>query len=715
MIHRRPGRATPALALLPGALLAAAMLLHPGHAAVAAPAARPAVGAGQLSIRIDTVSPAVPAEGDTLTIRGTITNTSQAPVSEVSAVLRVSARRLIARSDIGSVVAGRSSLTGQRVTDVRDPVPDGLAAGQAATFQLRVAVDELPLGPPGAYVIGAEALGDAGAGIQRQDLDRTFLPWWPRGSDVRPVEVALLWPISGRPVRDAGGILPDEQLAVDMSPAGRLSTLVTAAATRPGTMTWVVDPEVLEAASTMSQGYLVHSGGDVTVPGTRTAEVSQWLTEITGALSDPRSQAIGALYANPDVMAARGARLLTRALQPRVEIDEATREILGRSLPSALAHIPGGNLDDPTLARLARLGVGPVLLADWAFPPSSPTTFTPSGNLLVGTSSGDLPVLLADGGIGATLAMPARTPSEVTAMRQRLLAETLVTAVELPLTQRLLVAAPAPGWEPSPSGASAVLEAVGQSPWIQPVSVRSALRREPSSVARTHADYDAQQAAAELPRAHVRAVAAQMSGMTQYSQVLSADTDLPATTAHAPIRQLSAWFRERPEQRDALRRLVDDEVSAALGSVTVVSSGSITVSGASGTIPITVENAGELPVTVSLRLTSDPPVLFRADPVEAFDVAPARRTSVEVIAQLGAAGTIPVSIQLVTAAGDPFGPPAMLTVRPSAFANAARVLVQVALAGLALAVAVHGIRRARRARRRLAPTPTTSAGDAHDR
>ena len=131
----------------------------------------------------------------------------------------------------------------------------------------------------------------------------------------------------------------------------------------------------------------------------------------------------------------------------------------------------------------------------------------------------------------------------------------------------------------------------------------------------------------------------------------------------------------------------------------MVSSGSITVSGASGTIPITIENAGPTEVTVGLELSSTPSQLFSAEPVEPFTIAPERRTSVEVTAQVAAAGPIPVTIQLLTAQGDAFGEPGLLVVESAAYANAARVLVQVALGALLLAVVVHGVRRARRRRR----------------
>jgi hypothetical protein len=61
-----------------------------------------------------------------------------------------------------------------------------------------------------------------------------------------------------------------------------------------------------------------------------------------------------------------------------------------------------------------------------------------------------------------------------------------------------------------------------------------------------------------------------------------------------------------------------------------------------------------------------------------------------------------VEVQLTTPDGRDFGEPGELTVQSSAYANAAGILVRVALGALVLAVVVHGVRRARR-RRRPAP------------
>ena len=685
-----------------GALLAVASLLASSTSvgAQAPPAAeRPPLGAGALAIRITSLAPAIPQPGDELTVVGTITNTSDAPVRDVSAVLRVSPTPLVNRDEIPEVLSGAGQRLGQPVAGADDEVADELAPGMSQQFEVRADVDDLAFTGTGAYVTGVEARGNAGAGTVRQDLDRTFLPWWPPGTEVVPLLLTTVWPLTGPPLRDAEGVLLTEDAAVQMSPAGRLSRLLDAGAADPGSVSLVIDPEAVQSAADLADGYQVRRPDGSVEPGTRSREVGDWLEALSAALSAPDGQATAPLYAWPDVDALRRGRLLSTALRQRPLIDAATEEILGLPLPSSVVLAPGGVARSETLAALAATDLDAVVLSDRAAPLAVPTYFTPSGNVVLTTSSGELPALLLDSGLSDTLALPMGTPAEQTAVRQALLAQTLVTAVELPETQRLIATGPDPAWDPPAGAAEMVVTALTGAPWVTATSLAAALAREPSSLPRVQVEPTPEQEALELPAAHIAAVRAQYRDLTSYAEVVSDPAIIPEVTRTAPTRQLGTWFRAHPAVRTELTGLVDDQVAGLIGSVRVVSSGSITVSGASGTIPITVENAGPNEVTVGLELSATPPQLFSADPVEPFTIAPERRTSVEVTAQVAAAGPIPVTVQLVTDGGEAFGEPGLLIVESAAYANAARVLVQMALAALVLAVVVHGVRRARRRRR----------------
>jgi hypothetical protein len=696
----------------PAATGAASALLHEAGSAQVGPAGlgRPAgaplrdrplrdpVGAGALAVSIITITPAIPTEGGEVVLRGTITNTSGQPVTDVAADLRVSPTPLANRGEIPEVLAGAGERTGQPVAGTRTELADELAPGASVPFTLRADVEDLPLASAGAYVTGAEALGSTGIGVVRQDIDRTFLPWWPQGSTLPPLLLTTLWPVVGPPLQDAAGELLSEDPAVEMSPTGRLHTLVGAAAAQPGAVSLLVDPQGVQLAADMADGYEVSSPSGP-VPGTRSSEVSAWLDSVRRAVADPAADASGILYGQPDVVAAQRGRALTQTLRQREVIDEATAQTLGTPLPATVALVPGGMLDDPTAEQLARAGLGATVLSDRALPLQATTFFTPSGSVVLDTPEGPLPVLLADSGISATLAMPLGSPEQRTAARQRLLAETLTTITELAETQRLLVASPEADWSPSVDGARMIVDTLAGTPWIEPTSLSAALAREPSTLPRAPLQYGPDERAAELPPDQVADVRDQFADLREYAEVLTTPDEVPLAGRTAPSRGLAGWFRAHLEEGTALVARVDEQVRFIVESVRVVSSGSITVSGSSGTIPVTVENLGPLPVTVGLTMSSDPPQLFRADPIEPVRIDPQRRTSVEVTAQVAAAGPIPVTIQLTTPEGRPFGTPGELTVQSSAYADAARILVRVALVALLLAVVVHGVRRARRARR----------------
>ena len=54
----------------------------------------------------------------------------------------------------------------------------------------------------------------------RKGVVRTFLPWFPEGSQVAPVDLVWLWPLADWPARAANDVLLDDQTPVELSRAG---------------------------------------------------------------------------------------------------------------------------------------------------------------------------------------------------------------------------------------------------------------------------------------------------------------------------------------------------------------------------------------------------------------------------------------------------------------------------------------------------------------
>jgi hypothetical protein len=663
-------------------------------------AAREAVGSGELRVRIQEFSPDIPTEPDTLRISALVTNTGDLPARDVAAHLRVSPSQLSNRNEIPEVIAGAGNRLGEVQWSSHKKITSSLAPGASVPIRLEAPVDTLPLGSAGVFVVGVEILGDTGSGVMRQDIDRTFLPWWPEGTDMSHLPLTTIWPVSSPPLQDLHGDPITDAPATEMSPAGRLDDLLQAVVRNPGAVSLVIDPLTLTQANDLAAGYRVHEGGAL-VPGARSAEAGRWLRTATKAILDPANDARGMLPGLPDLVAARRGHLLRAALEERERSDSETTAILGRPLDASVALPPGGLLDPGTADRLAQAGVTLVALDDSALPLAQPDFFTPSGFVRLVTANGVLPALLSDAGMTAALAMPMATPSDRTAARQRLLAETLTTIAELPDTPRLIVAVPPSGWDPTGAGARMVTSTIATTPWIDPTPVSEALAREPSTLPRGPLQYSAEDAAVEIDPSRARGTRRHARGLADYSRILADSANHPRSADTVRSRGISSWWRSDPETGDALDAVLTEQIDELHSSVRVLSSGSITVSGSRGTIPVTVENVGPAPVLVGLGFVARPAQLFQADDVAPFRIDPGRRRSVEVEAEITAADLIPVEIEIRAPDGEAFGVPGQLTVRSSAYADAARVLVQVALAGLLLAVAVHGVRRARRKRHQI--------------
>lgn len=655
-------------------------------------------GQGGLEVRITKLTPLVPTPKSTLNLVGTVTNVSDQQVAQPSVALRVSATPLVTRSEITTVVSGESSREGTRIPGATAQLDGPLDSGESAHFTLSVKMATLRLPRAGAYLVAAEALGDGGDGLVRQDLERTFIGWWPPETTASRIGLNLIWPISSRPDRDGTGTFLSDSLALAVSPTGRLANLVEAGSEHTGALTWLLDPEVLQATSVMSSGYLYYAEADdsAATEGDRDREAAQWLAQLRAAVTADGAHALAGLYATPDVDAAQSSNALPTLLSQETGVNAQTADLLDSELPSSMAWLPGGNAASDTLVTLRERGIRSVVMSDAALPLRTGLNYTPTGAAEVATESGAVRALLLDSALSQTLAMPAENSADVVALRQRLVAETLVTALEMPNLSRIVAASPPLDWAPTLSGARAVLRVVDSAPWIKPVSTKTALKSAGTTPSRTHAELSESQLAEQLPASYGKAARANQRDVAAYRRLLADPDDLPAVLAQAPSRQLSAWFRAAPDPRAALASKVSQQLSTALNSVDVVSTGSITISGQSGTIPVTVSNNGELAVSVGLRLTSEPAILFQADPIEPFQIAPQRRTSVEVPAQLTGSGNIQVLIQPVNSAGETVGTTTTLLVRSAAYARAARLIVQLALVLLVAAVVVHGVRRARR-------------------
>jgi hypothetical protein len=179
------------------------------------------------------------------------------------------------------------------------------------------------------------------------------------------------------------------------------------------------------------------------------------------------------------------------------------------------------------------------------------------------------------------------------AVRQRFLAETAMIAAEAPDSRRTIVVAPPGGWSPSEALASDLLGETATTPWLTPTPLTSL-----SSAADTeravprHSPPASKASPNELSRGYLNAVRVVGARLGVYQSMLyrpaaaytrSLDEALLAT-------QSAAWRGGGQPRGAALTRGLSDYVTSAEHKVRIISSAQVPMGGASGLVPVTIEN-----------------------------------------------------------------------------------------------------------------------------
>ena len=710
MSRRAPGRLAGRAAAALAAVLVAATAVSAAPGAGAAPSAGTvtASDAGVVPVTITGLVPLVPAPGGTLVITGSVTNTASTAVSGVAVRLRLSPTPVRSRGEIAQILAGGAGRTGVAVNGTRAEVAAALEPGQKASFSITVPLDDLrlPASRPEVAVLGVESLGDVaddGQGPVQTGLTRTFLPWFPVAGQVAPTPVLWLYPLTSAPSRDANGLFLDDHLAAEIGETGRLTRILDAAEDAPSSVSWVVDPALLQSLEDMSDGYEVVSPAGTRTPGAGQAAAVEWLARLSRLTTG--AEVTAAAYASPDVVALhRAGRDVDIALAGTTERDLPSR-LLGRPVQSGLSWPPLQLADDGTLDVLRASGVRAVVLTATSLPPSPAVTYTPSGSVDLGSGGSPLRAVVSDPAVSALSAAPVRVagavPPTPVEQRQQALAEIAMTSLELPSTPRTLVIAPSGTWRAYGAATRDLVTATSSSPWSRPEQLAALLAAPASEVPRGRADYPASARAAELPQAYLRLVGRERTALAALRAV-APDAAVTAegrpTTGdleEALTRAESASWRTDPSTGRRLVASAAAAIDTQTAAVRVLSRAPVTLPGDEGTIPITIANDLDRPARVGVRLVGTPSTRFEASDVAAVTVAPGQKQTVEVVARVVGTGSVDVAITLLTPEGAPFGDPVTTEVRSAAYARAAQWVVGGLFGILVVLLGINFVRRRR--------------------
>lgn len=651
---RRPRRAArlrragalllaPLLALAAGPALAPAAQAAPLRAAAAPAAAHPAAAPAASAktrkppaLSLDSVTPAVPQKGSTLSLSGTVSNPGGTTLQNLSVRLRIGAAPLGSRSAIASVADGHppDGTDGTAVGKATAAVGT-LAPGASSSFLITVPVNSLPeLSGDGVYEIAVELVGGSGATATRAAITRSFLPWYPDTAGVRATRVATVWPITATPRVQAQTftgaaqaqvpVLTDDGLAGEMAAGGRLDQLLSLGSqldTARIPVTWVVDPDLLDTAADMSSGYRVATGDDTagardttTKAGTGGTTAADWLAK---AKADTSGQEVVSLpYADPDLasIAHNGgssgtlATGLTNALAQTVTAGAFTTDSrLGTTAESTVAWPYQGYLDSSVLRTARAMHATTVLVNGASMPESSALTHTPDAARSIGDGT---TAVVADSTIAGILSGDLSTAGAQTQAVQRLLAETLMITLEEPSVQRSILVMPPRSL--SADGAQVLSEALQdavQGKWAQGASLKSITAAGTADVNRTvpaPASYPAAARSGELSNAALGAVIGVDSTLNTLKEILTRTYRVTDPFGAARARSLSTAWRSAQNAGNAYRASTQTYADTLLQAVRLLpKSGSLTLTGTSGRIPITVQNDLQQDVqNLSVRLTS---------------------------------------------------------------------------------------------------------------
>jgi Family of unknown function (DUF6049) len=695
--------ATRALAVL---TLAAGAVVAPAVASAGAGVpARPRAAeepATDLSVLMTRLTPsAIPTRG-AITISGVVQNDSSEEWSDINVAPFLSSTPITSRDELAEAAdSDAAEAVGERLTDPSIAVAVGdLEPGRRASFTIRVPRAELPVtGDPGVYWIGVHALGTSvdGRDLVADGRSRTFIPLVPPElARRRTVPLSVVLPLRERARRAADGSLNGPARWVNLTESdGRLSRLAdfgASAGVEP--LTWLLDPAVLDALQDFGQGNpplslgparrSEENGGNGEEEPDSSPSPSPSPTPITGApdeeertrangvletlLSTVRTDTVLALgYADPDVasLARRGPNLLRRS-----EALTASRMQVHNLTGSPVVAPPSGYFDPELLTRIRRETV--MVLSDDEDVEQPPLSRLPSGQELVLTDERAV--------AGGPSPNAARNPL---ALRQRILAEAALEVAKGSEPVRPVVMSLPPRWNPGPYWREADFFGGLRVPWLR----LAPIPRGATSAYDGELAYDRDQLKDEIRASNVAATRRLSNTSNVFGHLLANDNDVTDRLTGAALQASSYSAKRRLNLALEQVLALNGTARSQMNRVQVTGTDFVTLSGASGTLTVTLVNGLEQPIIVGLRARTDSPDV-KVETPEPVSMQAGQRTTLR-LQVASRVGVHDVTLLPVTTQGEVAGTPLTFSVRTS---QVGRLIWYIIIAGGVL-LAVMIVRR----------------------
>jgi hypothetical protein len=728
MRDRGPGRRGRRLASLLAVVIGfpALTALVPASAHTAAPTEEIGTGHRIATVSITELDPPVPGLDDTVGIRGTLTNEGSSPIIDSS----VEARQGVAlpsRSAIDASVGrtGFDSTVDGAIVRGHGQDIGTIAPGMSRTFSLQVPVSELFLGDGGVYELGVGLTGQTEDARWNQVLGmgRTLLPWQPDADDPAQTRLTVLWPLVSTTHLTSQTGTDEEQtptfrdgsLLRDISPGGRLDRMVSLGADLP--VTWVVDPDLLASVDAMTEGYQVYEGDEL-VNGDGQEEARAWLGKLEAAVQNENEEVVALPFGDPDLASlAHQGREVPGALgqlATATEVGRRTVETVLDVRPRTDFAWPVEGAIDPSIVSVATsAGADKIITRSDSLRPGEDLTYTPTA---ARSLDGGTTAIVADARLSTLFEGDMTSTGGVLRAQQQLLAQTLAIAQQEPANERSVVLAPQrmPSAAQAQALADAVLTLRADADWVAFDDLSVAAETEPDPAANQDipsADaYPQELRERELPVGVFQAMRETQRTLEDFMVILTRADRVETPFGNAIRREMSTSWRGDEDAAAEYRTTVQDGLENLTERVHLIPKSPITLSGRSGTIPVTVQNNLVQDVqNLELRLTSSRKLGLEVSDAQDLLINGGHSQSVKFSAEARANGVFYLEARLFTSDNKPYGE----AMRFRAEVTSITSEVMMVMAGGLLLVVLAGIRiytqRKRAARR---PTGVGEGADA---
>lgn len=628
-----------------------------------------------LLVEVVAIEPQFPQPGDTLTVRGTVTNRSGQRAVGLQALLRISPEPLSSRSEVALVTDLETSRRGISQGQTLTPVVEALEPATSAEFTIAAPVDDLPLTENGVYAVFAE-VQVPGTG----SFDTAFpLTWFPQPEALVPSQLVVLAPIRSAVDLTANNVLRSPGLAASLAPGGALHTVATggaAAAAEGVPISWLIDPAVTQAAAILASG-----NGTFPEAATDPSAVADSMAAFLDTLAEATATATATTaitpYAEVDasaVLTADQPNLLTQAIDRAAATaqdgDGGDPVTPARSI---IAVGPGGSSTTASLLAYREASVGSIVLAAAAVPPVEELSYSPSGVTAIPLPDGSsVTAIVPDALLRQDLLRPATTPSEQFRMRQGLLADAAMITLELPQSARTVVLPLDQSLSMAPEALAAALIGLQQGSFIDVVGLPALLSPDVPRVERLlNLDEEDE---GRLPGSYLAPIPPLEARLESFARVTVDPLAFESSYRAGILRSASANWRPDQERGAALLDSIEAELTAEEQKVTTVSTGTVTFTGSSGNLPLTISNELDQAVEVGVQLSAEPSVRLAYMPPGLVLVDAGKRVSVEIPVEVFGSGPLPVTVILTDRDGNPFIETGDLVIRSAATTLAAGVV-----------------------------------------